>query len=404
MKTFKKKIPFQVSLRTPQQITEDNLAILHQQRTSIATQINGLLDTIDEKCRDIKTQLLSIQTELNTMPAFQLISGAEEVRRLNLERNYAQQTVEYERIVCFIEKVRSKQYRNPKLLEILQETAKNMILPRTAQTPTAPPPKTTEWAVIYEQFRAPDKSTYLDELPDLALMEIICHLFDPLDIRSFYIALSGTKTRIEIECVKRLSQVSNSLFLVNCLGKPYCHAPQLCMRCYLHGFGKCYRCQNKVLISDRDSIHTFKCSAMVNTTTEKTCQCKDLRKCHCGESYTSNEECEFRQLIDFHCSAWGDRIGCIHCIKECAHCANVGCGHDNHFRINYGLITSPFWKECEDCKRPHCCAIWNPEYAEWDFRACPTYLTITEPLAPDPPTPTDEHDQNIFYRIFKYFS
>lgn len=255
--------------------------------------------------------------------------------------------------------------------------------------------------------------TRLDVLPDLCLIRIAQELVDVSDVRALFWAIPF-KRQVERKFCNRVRECLELRGLVGEMfpgcseASGWCRFPTMCPRCFLYGKGRCLRCDNSAEQRFEEHHNTLMgCDGMVSTeATGIAVTCREQIWCPtCRFMYHPDEADEVVRIRDFDCEKYKTRQGCIKCTVECKWCANIGCDHRWHYRVNPDVYTrSTEWPECKDCHHSHCCSlfVWytNDDGKldfDWDNLRCPVWedatLEIPKKKLKPPPEPAEKPEQ-----------
>lgn len=225
------------------------------------------------------------------------------------------------------------------------------------------------------------RHSYLDMIPELCLINLMNYL-TTAETRNLFLALAPeTQTMTEYLFINKIRSVfayRNTWDKAEDCEGDFCKKLS-CIRCFLNTKYECQSCKQPT------QMPMMNCDSTIITSYGNKCACQDLRRCECGNTYSSDMRLKVIRYLDRRCDCHTGYIGCEKCVRECLWCANVGCVKDEHYKINpdpYSDGPVPGWPDCEDCNLPHCCAALmkvdgdDTEDAEWEFFACPRWELI----------------------------
>lgn len=242
----------------------------------------------------------------------------------------------------------------------------------------------------------PHMQTRFDWLGDLELLHIARYLTDRTDLRALFTVIPhqrqverGFCNRIR-ECMALEGFVSDHF--QDCEPPGFCRFPNMCPRCFIYCKGTCLQCKSSTDLRFEEpyNVHTGCDNTISAQTTGLAVKCREQISCpSCGYMYHAEEAPDVVRIRDFDCEKHDTRVGCIKCTEECKWCANIGCTHIWHYKVNPDVyVATEDWPACSECERPHCCSVFffyrdeeNKLQLEWDSLKCPVW----DPVSPSLP-------------------
>lgn len=224
------------------------------------------------------------------------------------------------------------------------------------------------------------EASYLDMIPELCLINLMSYL-TTAETRNLFLSLStesqATTEYLFINKIRSVFAYRNTWDKVEDCEGDFCKKLS-CIRCFLNIKYECQSCKQPT------QIPMMNCDSTIITSYGNKCACNELRRCECGNTYSSDMRHEVVRYLDRQCDCHTGYVGCEKCVRECLWCANVGCVKDEHYKINpnpYSDGPVPDWPDCKDCNLPHCCAALMKTDgegvdAEWEYFACPRWELI----------------------------
>ena len=261
--------------------------------------------------------------------------------------------------------------------------------------------------VIKPQSKDPDDEAHIptrfDLLPDLCIIAISENLTTLADLRTLF-AIIPDPCSVSRAFSQRVRGVytdrgfMGESFKDCSLSSGWCRFPATCPRCFLYCKGRCIVCTHDSALNPDEHHNVLLCDNVVMTeTTGLEIKCRDIINCpSCRFPYHPDEAEDVVRIRDFDCLKHNTRVGCIKCTTECDWCANIGCTHTHHYKVNPDVyLPTKDWERCEACEHPHCCAVFfiyegvidggnNRPVMEWDQLVCPVWDPISPGSRPPP--------------------
>ena len=303
------------------------------------------MESLERVLENIKDRMRQINMPRNpTEPSMRLV----------IEKQYCRIRLEYDKLWMAVEFAKAKQH-NPFVCR-------------------KPPLSSIEPDSHVIQCYAEHEETYIDLLPDLTLINVCNNFTDVADVRALFIVIPY-RWRVEREFCNQvracyhLKGFDLAMFKDCPLTSPPCRFPNTCPQCYLYCKGRCTTCKRSTELHFDEPYNTQRCDNLILTeATGLSVKCREMIRCPtCQCRYHPEEAEDVVRIRDFDCEKYPTRVGCIHCVTECKWCANIGCNHAWHYKVNpYVYVPSDSWEECDDCHHPHCCRLFVKYYRQKD--------------------------------------